>query len=395
MDLRQILDWRDRELSTSRSISQSLGVDFFLFHKKGRIKSFWNIIFKNAKCIYISHSIAQPRRDINNIEHRTKNPVPDKKRGFDFINSYTDFANFCGRFFSIIEPTWIDEFRFGSMENVEKKPDILKHAILPPLSERWPIGDGHRLGNKIDNKYDFELLNVDESVFKRLENYHFTAIKYAIAEKMLIGEIKRQINVRDHVLARQADIVFVYRPYISPFLPKPSGGVHAEISTQLKKRDTNGSDVRVIIYHPDSDEKRRKNLEFDKIWDEFAGSFFKKGENYDLFKEKCYNLILKHSKEVNIDTFRSQIFKLIEKHKMELAEDAKSNTDSAMAGEGLIGSNYASEKFVEILISEHVLLLKTDLENSFKDEVENGTIKFLNKFKCDIDHKKILETLIG
>ncbi len=145
-DLRVLLDWRDRELSAARALAVSLDAKHLLFHRKGRLDSLGQILFKNRPCVYYSHPISQPRRDLANkvVPGKCRNPNP--WRGHDLIQAIQSFADHLALYAPIVEPTAIDEARLDSGKLVDLTEHDLAGSIAPPLSERWPIGEGLRLG---------------------------------------------------------------------------------------------------------------------------------------------------------------------------------------------------------------------------------------------------------
>jgi len=392
VELRQILDWRDRELSTTRYIARSIGVDYFLFHRKARIKSLWDVVFNQKPCVYFSHPISQPRRDINNTPHPVKCLTPSVERGKKFIMSCQHIANTLGKFVPLIQPTDIDELRLNSIQEIKNKEKTLNEHILPPLTQRWPIGDGDRIGDPIDSSEDKQiLLGVEPSIFNErvIEDVNAEHFKYAL--KLLEEEILRQINVRDHILSFQAKLIFVYRPYSLPNSGEATGGVMEEINTLLKKEKL-GKDLckpALIIYHPKKDEIQRRENEFTKLWDSIANKYFQSNTNLDNFKQECLLCITGFGNDMNLDGVADEIKRQIKECQVKAISVKE---DSSMAGEGLLAFENVKDKFCSDLIKDSTILI-SHLQSECSKNPE--LIKIIDKIESEIQLAKRIEEIIG
>ena len=94
VEIRQILDWRDRELSVAHSIAQGISAAFFLFHRKTLTKTILEAVFEAKPFIYFSHPISQPRSDLIGKQHPQKNKFPSRERGLKFINECQKIADY-------------------------------------------------------------------------------------------------------------------------------------------------------------------------------------------------------------------------------------------------------------------------------------------------------------
>ena len=241
-DLRMILDWRDRELAAARAMAVSLDAKHLLFHRKGRLNSLGQILFENKPCIYYSHPISQPRRDIANKVVKGKCEKPDPRRGQELIQAIQSFADHLALFAAIVEPTAIDEARLDTGNLGGLMEADLAGAIAPPLTNRWPIGEGMRLGgdpSMLNSENTTRLLPLSDEALEALQSVQITNAGLAGLKSsidLLLKEIMRQINVRDRILAAQANLIVVFRPFSNPDSAEPTGGVAAEIATSTNNR---------------------------------------------------------------------------------------------------------------------------------------------------------------
>ena len=295
-DLRMILDWRDRELAAARAMAVSLDAKHLLFHRKGRLNSLGQILFENKPCIYYSHPISQPRRDIANKVVKGKNETPDPKRGQELIQAIQSFADHLALFAAIVEPTAIDEARLDTGNLGGLMEADLAGTIAPPLTNRWPIGEGMRLGgdpSTLNSENTTRLLRLSNGALAALQSVKTTnasleGLKSSI--ELLLKEIMRQINVRDRVLASQADIIVVFRPFSLPDSSDPTGGVEAEIETITNSTLSRRCKPHLIVVHPRKDELRRRGNEFKKIWEATVAEHYH-GDNDVLaqLKTRCHD----------------------------------------------------------------------------------------------------------
>lgn len=367
IDLHLILNWRDRELSSAINKAAALGSKHLLFHYKGRMHVLWDIIMNETPFAYLSHPIAQPRRDILGITDLSKNPLPDKQRGKILINEIQKFADHLARFMPIIEPTSIDELRINFEALSTLSINDLKDKILPPLTERWPIGKNDRLcfDLKIFEQKDL-LLNIDDDIYSSHSfsfgdedlTYHESGIE------TLKSEIQRQINVRDHVLSNQADYIIAFRPFSLPASPQPTSGVLEEINTLVRKlKAKKNIKNKIIIIHPNSDEERRRRNEFEKIaWPEYSKLICAHGSSekdnavkLDSFKKDFINIV--SDLTLSNEKAKAEILKLFETHSISIKD--KSNKGSmpseAMFQELNVKSNFIDRFFSDTTVFESVL----------------------------------------
>jgi hypothetical protein len=260
-----LLDWRDRELAISRALAPGFEAEHLLFHAKGRIASFWRTVWDGQPCVYFSHPISQPRCDMLGIARPPKCMAADKDRGVKLRDDCQRMAKLLSEVSALVEPTAIDELRINNDEDALAAipPQEFRSRFLPLLSERWPLGMATRLRGEVANSRNEDTMTPSSSPWVTQE--HDIELKQkpqqlVSAIELLKREIGRQISVRDHVLAFQADVVVAYRPYSLPDLPNVTGGVREELNT-MRRRAAHGEEMRkpsIVILHPPEDEQRRR-----------------------------------------------------------------------------------------------------------------------------------------
>jgi hypothetical protein len=302
-DLLFLLGWRDRELTFARSAAAANSVQHYLLHRKGRLDVAWRILGEGERCVYFSHPISQPRRDLLGISDVTKSRVADKVRGSKLQKECNDAAGTLARYVALVEPTAIDELRLERMDVLSGRPADqlranLEKGFLPLLTPRWPLSIGGERDQTPDATDEEEGLSQypQDSITKwAMSESMFSADKLEGAIAMLKAEILRQISVRDYALAEQADMVVAYRPFSLPNDPRPTGGVRREIQAmQRKSRTQNVRRSSVIVVNPADDEVRRRGNEFDRWWTDRGRGMFLAPDSAEvqLFLQHVRTLIL-------------------------------------------------------------------------------------------------------
>lgn len=356
-----ILSWRDRELSASRLLAHSLGAKHFLFHKKGRVSSLVDVVYEEKCNVYFSHPISQPRRDVNGIRHETKCRETNPERGRKLIESCQEIADLLGNFSAIVEPTAIDEYRLDlkKLNNWSESKHLLSRAVLPPLSWRWPIGQGDRLGGRpvVDDPANPLAISVP---FPEDTSYGGQKLDYLkSACEMLFEEIRRQITIRDNILAGQADLVFAYRPFCLPDSPEPTGGVAKEMEIIRMKASVEGARVKpaLVIYHPEEDERVRRLNVLEQEWKKISGRLnFSSEDHHAEVKNGLRALIgrLDARNSVDVSLLRVSLHTALK----ELKVTAKPLKDEGTMAEGeYIQSDKALDAAVEFIVSRPEMLI--------------------------------------
>ena len=397
---RLLLDWRDRELSTSRILASELQRSHYLFHQKGYLDTFWDIAVEGRPAVYYSHPISQPRRDWTRTSDPEKCKEPDPKRGDAFEENCQSFANELVETTNIplIDPAHIDELRIDEESVSDFEPDehnaVLlppNAVLLPPLSKRWTVGESALLldpdASSTDrqtpfiktpefNKRDqtFRLLSTNEN---NIEEYVETIdssrshhIRGSIS--ILEDEISRQIKVRDYILTYQSRMTIVFRPYVLPDSHKATGGVSDEVEAISRKKELGipMCSPAAIILHPLSDEKRRRANAFDAFWNGGAEEYL--GEEYTS-DESLEGSILRVVKEADYspdtEKAREDIEKIFKTNRVTLKG---TQDDSSLSGtDHKIAESRLDSFFEDLFIKSHVFepdILKIVKEQENFDE---------------------------
>jgi hypothetical protein len=115
------------------------------------------------------------------------------------------------------------------------------------------------------------------------------------AAAMVEQEMLRQINVRDHALAEQAELVVAFRPFSRPDSPEPAGGVEEEVEVLIRKTTlgTPRCHPGIVVIHPAEDEQRRRANEFADAWASVVASFPEQDQKaIDTFRAQCLSVFL-------------------------------------------------------------------------------------------------------
>jgi len=381
-DLLFILSWRDRELTSSINKAKALDVKHLLFHNKGRISALWKIIWDSSPHVYFSHPISQPRHDINGKPNKGKSESGNKDRGERLIKDIQQTADELSRKVPLIEPTSIDEYRinFDKLESI--KISMLQNKIIPPLTKRWPFGHDNRLGDKHENESNELLLEIENDIYPH-EEFEFSdknILSYESALKVLEEEIKRQINVRDHVLAYQADRIVAFRPFSHPDSPEPAGGVLEEIYSLIRQIKLGVSNTKsaLVIVHPNEDEKDRRKNELNQAWNDkfekyLRGDAVKKNELKNLILLEITNL------DNTPENIKAKIINFLKNEKIELLITF---TDTSMPTTQYLKEENERRKFADQLI-EKTTLMKSILES--ESERYSEQIVFIKSYHSTKD----------
>lgn len=225
-NLRNILEWRQIEITISRIIERMLDVKMYLFAVKHPIFLINRMIefdLNKIEFYYLSHPISQTRREA----HSSYQTYPGELKHFIYgLNNYKTKIIFI--------PTTIDELRIKTEKEGEKEGE--KKIYIPDFHPRWPIY--FEKGEMINNVFEFELKNPNPLNPK---NYNYQDIeikerkKFKLAISHLLGlllkSIDNQVTSRDLSMVDKSNYgLIVYRPY-SPL--KYSKGVLRELKHNL------------------------------------------------------------------------------------------------------------------------------------------------------------------
>lgn len=366
-----LLNWRGRELSQAKSLATGLGARHYLFHQKGHLESLWRVVGLDSCSVYFSHPISQPRRDMLGLREPGKCEKPDPERGRSFQRACMDFSGKLRNVVPTVEPTAIDELRLNFSWLGGKTEESLRECILPPLHPRWPVNDGPHVGGALpDDLHTVPLLPAPDSAFQSCRFGTEPLASHAAGLKILKEEIRRQINVRDHSLAEQCDLVVAFRPFSLPDSPAPSGGVRKEIDV-VSRKVALGKRVckpALIVLHPLQDERDRRQKEFDQKWDDLAREAFAAADSDKLgeFRRKVRDFLISAPYRLRDEEVRVRLKAIIKQLGLQCTP---LQDDSSMAGGEFGRAEEALEQFLAKVVK------KTSIVRTFLHEAEEGGTK--------------------
>lgn len=225
--LTQLLEWRHAEILNAESLANQTGAKFMVCGVKQltEMTTHW-LKESEAKAIYLSHPIAQSRRN------HTETGVWDHfSYGFNRIQGQMLKENL-----SCIMPTGIDEFRFP------KSPGISgMEPSLGKLCQRWEPPSPADIGTNTGSHYASLMYslpagsnNINHEDFfgqagQVLEHASTTLEGQAARTRLqaFVDRVTSQVSARDHLLVAYADALLVYRPLYN--FDGFAGGVQEEI----------------------------------------------------------------------------------------------------------------------------------------------------------------------
>jgi hypothetical protein len=353
-DQRLILDWRDRELTAARALAAGCSCRYLLVHRRTNADHILDILVERKAFAYLSHPISQPRRDITGITEAGKNESVSEARGRKLIEEIDAFGDDLGEILPIIVPTTLDELRidFAALEKAERSQ--YKGAILPPVTERWPVrNDRVRLGLPYGEPHGDK--GFPPCLHLASFEPHGEPKELTSALNLLAEEMRRQINVRDQILADQADVIVAFRPFSKPDSPEPTGGVFAEIEAMRRKIESDPQSQsalspKVLILHPRDDESRRRRNEFKAFWSNWTDSF--DGDWRDL-RAKLEALVCDPAQAIDRDKLVRQVIDLVLGSRVPIRPRADS---SSMPKLKLVRSHNAVDDFADALVNRSSVL---------------------------------------
>lgn len=193
--LTQLLSWRRYEMIQAESIARTLGADFTLLGTK-HSRSALRLLASGSKAheIYLSHRISEVRRS-NKTDEENKSEWPLL---VDEVNSL--HGQFAEEGCLLINPTAIDELRFGAASTGGPGPILTPRWPLPGGSLLWATPDR---GNSPDHT---ELLSGE------LDPSDQIALGSA---RSLAKQILSEVAARDHMIVEHTPGICVYRPFFA------------------------------------------------------------------------------------------------------------------------------------------------------------------------------------
>lgn len=387
-----ILGWRDRELMVSRAAAAELKCRHILAHRKMRLDSLSKVLFNDSPCVYFSHPISQPRNDINNKPRPGKSEAADPDRGRALINEIQSTANRLHNHVALFEPTCIDELRIDDGRDKISAEDSVKY-IMPPITERWPIESTNRAPSYVPGGDEGGWLVAPQESFQNFCEQPLELAQLASAIGCLKSEIARQINVRDHVLAEQADAVIAFRPFVHPNSPEPTGGVREEIDAVVRAAALGGKSKHIFIVHPPDDERRRRINVLHKWWDANSSAWFNSAHNeaVNSTRDEVERVLKDLDIDVESDVARARICSVLESHAPEpvIPVDQEGSMDELPLARG----QEARWQLSDVLVNGTTLLCSV-VQAVSRDNPDLVHILFKNEIEAE-DASFISKTLTG
>lgn len=197
--LAHLISWRQHEILHTENIARELGAAFTVLGIK-HSKAAASYLLQNEETpkIYLSHRISEVRR-INKKTSALPRDLGDWSAVVDEVNDL--HSAFADRQQLLINPTAIDELRFGDSKGKPKQ--------RPLLARRWKIIEpfDYLLWEPPTQGYEHTQLLKGE-----LELPDATATAVA---RSLSNRIYFDISFRDHVIVEHTSRLCVYRPFFS------------------------------------------------------------------------------------------------------------------------------------------------------------------------------------
>ena len=254
--LLKITAWREAEIHYSQEIARSLGVPFVLFALKQPAMTLARLLESpETKWIYLSHAIVTPQS--------TSAGDPEDFAGA--LERLSDRMQARGQYV-VFEPTSIDEARF--------RRDADNNVLSPELRNRW---------NRAVTRPPDSLLWVDDFTAEEqsfmLQPFAAFPLEPARALRLLASELDEQIRWRDRQLVAQSRGLVAYRPFASEKGEVAGGVAHEVLLHETLRKAFSlpaeppyvGRRSAALVYHPESDEHRRRVAAAMAGLDDFTG----------------------------------------------------------------------------------------------------------------------------
>ena len=208
-----LIAWRQHEILHTENLARELGARFTVLgikHSKEALRH----VLKNVATsrTYLSHRISEVRR-----MNKSTSDLPDKTGTWSHIVEEVNQLHFL---FAqekqlLINPTAIDELRFGDLSDDEKR--------RPFLAARWNVPEpfSDLLWECAGDDYQYTKLLCDDL---HLPNPTATSVARSLSNRIYFD-----ISFRDHVIVEHTPGLCVYRPFFKEAIT--DGGVDTREST--------------------------------------------------------------------------------------------------------------------------------------------------------------------
>ncbi len=295
--LTHLFTWRYLEIILAENLAAQLKSNFLVMGVKQLTKAvaYW-IKEQEPKSVYLSHPIAEPRR-----ERRKKGKWPP------FVTQVNKMQEaLLNKGIVCVMPTAIDEYRFASRKTGSRS--LHKHTGF--LEKRWPLlGDLTELlysqpDGARDVNHDRLLLPKywnfsEEKLVKYNEKPRSLEFRIDTYFRSFTRQIQFQIASRDHLLVTHTNGLLVLRPFYGG-RPEFSGGVMKEVA-HWETLVRSGQEKRAAFVHFNKDikdmlEARRKDPDF-PLYDEFEGEMTRIAKKEHGINERDFLELIKGKKK--------------------------------------------------------------------------------------------------
>ena len=244
--LAHLISWRQHEILHTENIARELGAEFTVLGvKHSQAAARYLLQNEETPKVYLSHRISEVRR-INKTKSELPNNLGDWSAVVGEVNEL--HSAFADRQQLLINPTAIDELRFGDSKGRPKQRPLLarRWKIIEPFEGLlWePPSQGYEHTQVL--KGDLELPDATA-----------TAVARSLANRIYFD-----ISFRDHVIVEHTPGLCVYRPFFSGSGNRQdsntnvsagvdwSGGVRPEVMHWYRKTLFQTNRRRLIAFVP-------------------------------------------------------------------------------------------------------------------------------------------------
>ena len=259
--LTHLISWRQHEILRAESLAQELRAKFTVFGIKHSTSAMQNLLQSTATSrVYLSHRISEVRR-----QNKNSNKLPDELGDWSAVVEEVNSLHFefAAKKQVLINPTAIDELRFGGPDNSQK--------LLPYLAKRWSIPEAPEyLSDHKDLLLTSTMEETGELIAKQadadLDHEHTKLLSGSLTHpdeaassvaRALASRIYFDVAFRDHVIVEHTPGLCVYRPFFRTREGNSedngsdwSGGVKPEILHWYRKATVeSGTKRRIAFVH--------------------------------------------------------------------------------------------------------------------------------------------------
>ncbi len=335
-ELFRILDWRAREIMVTRHLAEELKAKHYVFAIKHNGETLRSLIEENKPTCYVSHPITYVRK----LQAKGQ-----KEKAEEIVNEIHNFEEEVSKEFTAFLPTTIDELRI-------KKNKLVNNVdcLITDREKRWDEDKYDNPSNMMFRKPDKK--DIDDPLWNEnnIKNESLGNVLEIIAKV-----INTQIDVRDHIMVEQSDVLMVYRPCYDG---EVSRGVLEELNyfgvLENKRK-------KCLMYLPIEDENNLKIKQFianlekqvkESPWNK------KHTESIALNDEQRKKLLDAYGDREKFDLFFSELF---DEFGLQLVLE-----DTALSKDRIVRSKEIRQEFIDKYFNVVDELLNTYYSNADK-----------------------------